>query len=160
MSFNITAADLDRADDKQYTDYIVKTAMRDGKLWALMLEEERVDRTQELMRDLKSSIEQQLGQAKLFQSGGEVDWRRRTTNLLRRVETYLADVKAEVKRLDHEEQEESVGGERDRWRSIAGALVDLLAGNPALALIQLPAGNFTAAEWAELRAAKREQAAA
>ncbi|MBG6106623.1 hypothetical protein [Frigoribacterium sp. CG_9.8] len=159
MSYNITSNDLDLADDRTYEDYIVRSAFQDGKIWTLMLEPEHIDRTHESILKIKSSLEQQLGQAKLFQKGGDENWRRRITNLLRMTETYIADVKSEVKRLDREEYRESAEGERDRWKSIAGLLVDLLHANPALKLIQTPAG-MNAAEWGTIRTEKREQAAA
>lgn len=159
MSYNITGVDLDLADDRHYSDYIVRVALRDGKVWTLMLEESRIDRTLEQMRELKSSLEQQLGQAKLFQQGGDQDWRRRSTNLLRNVNLYLSDVMSEVKRLDREEYEETAAGERDRWKSVCGLLVDLMGDHAALGLITLP-GDVTAAQWGALRLEKKMKAAA
>lgn len=160
MTYKVTRENLDRFEDPQYVDILKAEAMRSGEVWQIFLEPERVDRTLEVVRDLKASLEQQLGQARLFQNGGDPQWRVRTVRLLRRVDIYLSDVKAEIKRLDREEFQESAAGERDRWRNIAGTLVDLLSGNPALDLITLPIDDITAAEWADIRGAKRGGTAA
>lgn len=154
MAFKPNALDLDMADDRLYQDYMTREAFRDGKVWVLFLEPERVDRTVELLRATKSSLEQQLGTARRNQNGGEPEWRRRTLNLLRLVETYLADARSEVKRLDAEEREESAEGQLDEWKRFAGLLVDVLYGNPALEFTSVPGTNMTAAKWAELRAEK------
>jgi hypothetical protein len=155
LAFKPKGADLDVADDRTYSDYITQQGFRDGKVWVLLLEPERIDRTLELLVGTKASIEQQLGEAKTAQAPGYAGWRKRTLNLLRMVNTYLTDVKGEIKDLDNEEREGSAVGERDEWRRICGLLVDLLADNPALGLITMPtSGGITAAEWSQLRATK------
>lgn len=156
--FTLTGVDLDLADDRAYQDYMTRDGFRDGRVWTLFLAPERVDRTLELIRNTKSSLEQQLGFATRTQEGGDPDWRKRTVNLLRIVETYLAEVRSEVKRLDAEERNESAEGQLEQWKRVAGLLVDLLVDNPALDFITLPSGVMTAAEWAERRAEKAASA--
>jgi hypothetical protein len=154
MPFKPNAVDLDMADDRMYQDFMIREGFRDGKVWILFLEPERIDRTVELMRNTKSSLEQQLGSANRTQNGGEPEWRKRTLNLLRIVDNYLLDARGEVKRLDAEEREESAEGERDEWQRLAGLLVDLLGDNPALNFITLPNSETTAAQWSTLRSEK------
>lgn len=163
MSYNITATDLDLADDRQYQDYMIKTAFHDGKTWSLMLEPERIDRTAEMIFSVRASLEQQLGAVKKELGGGDPGWRKRTLNLLRRVNIYQSDVKAEIKRLDREEADEGAAAERDRWKEIAATLGGLLRGNPALELVLTPVNNgqvTSVAEWLEIRSSKAQGAAA
>ncbi|WP_025157257.1 hypothetical protein [Leifsonia aquatica] len=155
QAINIEAADLDGADDRRYQDILTKVALHDGRVWTLMLEPERIDRTNEQLRALKSSLERQLGYAKRFQKGGVPEWRKKVTNLLAHVETYLADISGEMKRLDREELQESAVGELEEWKGIAEKLAELLVDDPMLETIRLPRGRMTVAEWVELRAERR-----
>ncbi|MGN6324513.1 hypothetical protein [Pseudolysinimonas sp.] len=156
----VEGVDLDLADDRMYCDLMVKRAFRDGKVWTLMLDPVRVDRTLELIRRTKASIEEQLGFANRTQGGGEPLWRKRTVHLLGTVNTYLADAKDVVKRLDEEEELPAMRAERDRWMEVAGLLVDLFHEHPALDLIVLPVNNMTASQWAAARTESIEQKAA
>lgn len=160
MTFNITRTDLDLADDRRYQDHLIRSAFNDGKTWGLMLEPERIDRTAEVIFDLRASLERQLGAAKEQQGGGDPLWRRRTLNLLHKVNTYQADVKSEIKRLDKEEADEGASGERDRWREIAATLAGLLRGNPALDLVLIPVVDgevVSVAGWLDIRDEKAEK---
>lgn len=153
---NPTGVDLDLMDDRDYSDTMVKGAFRNGAIWELMLDPDRIDRTLELIHNTKSSLELQLGHAKRTQNGGEPMWRKRTLTLLRIVNTFLTEARTEAKRLDQEEREESVEVEMTAWKALAGQLVDLMPNHPVLRGLPLPYGHMTVAEWAALRAEKNE----
>lgn len=159
LAIKPTSFDIDIADDRAYVDLMLRHAFRDGSIWEIFLHEVRIDRTLELLRGTKSSMEQQLGAANREQKGGNPDWRKSTLNLLRLVNTFLVEAKTEVKRLDFEERADSAIGERDEWQRVCGLLVDLFVGDPALELVTIPTGGITAARWAKLRVEKVERKA-
>ena len=157
LAFAPKGVDLDIADDREYVDYMLKRAFREGAVWELCLHEARIDRTVELLKNTKSSMEQQLGAAKREQKGGNPTWRKNTLNLLRLVNTFLSEAKAEQKRLDDEEREDSAEAELEEWQRVCGQIVDLFLDNPALELVELPGYPMTAGEWARRRSAKADR---
>jgi hypothetical protein len=159
MSFNITGNDLDLMEDRQYSDAIVKTGMRDGAIWSLMLEEERIDRTAELLKSVKVSLLNQLVHANQFQQGGEADWNRRTKGLLSVVDVFYTEVKNEVKRLDAEEREESAVAHMGEWKRLCFNLVEKLP-DSALDGLYLPDTAMTLIEWRDMRVARKLKVAA
>lgn len=144
--------EIDDLSDYEFTDAL-RAAMNDSREWLKFREEERVDRTAELLLDLSNSLEAQLSRARASRGGADPEWRKKVQRLKERVLIYYRDAKDEIRRLNIEEAEAGALGDSKRWKHIAGLLADLLEGNPALGLIPVE-GGITAAEWVRLRRAK------
>lgn len=144
----MTIDELAELDDDAYFEAI-NEAMWGRTDWVIFLEPDLVDRTCDVLDDVKTSIGQQLHRADEFQNGGNPEWRGKTDALYRRIKLHLREANREAQRLDKEEYERSAVKELGQWRNLARALAGLVDDSPILDEMYVPTDGRSVRQWLE-----------
>lgn len=151
MSTTVNVADLVRANNEDF-EKALKWNLRRAE-WPVFMEPEVIDRTNDVLATIISSISTQLTE---HADNGTPEWKRRAKTLLSIIQGRKGEVNRAIKDLNRTEWEEV-----DEWRKFAAKLasaLDAAGARTILTRINVPGDeDTTALEWLTVR---RERAAA
>lgn len=141
---------LDELDDYDYRSEFKQFGLHDSEGWKDFVEPHRLERTIDMLDSFASNLKAQLLVAR--ESGdSDSDWMRRTIHLKVGVERRLAQARRVQREMSGVENLQKANEDLTAWKAVVDELIDLLDGHPALEDLDIPGGDLSLSEWAEIR---------